>query len=119
LSSQTAAPAPLITVQGVSKTFPGVRALNDVRFELLPGEVHALMGENGAGKSTLKILSGVYTKDARTIIYNGREVNFTNPRDAQAAGIGIIHQELQLMNHRSCSSGSTPARSRRTPSAPA
>ena len=93
-------PSPIITVQRVSKTFPGVRALNDVRFELMPGEVHALMGENGAGKSTLmKILAGVYTKDAGTILYNGQEVAFTNPREAQAAGIGIIHQELQLMNH--------------------
>jgi ribose transport system ATP-binding protein len=93
-------PSPVITVEGVSKTFPGVRALDSVRFELLTGEVHALMGENGAGKSTLmKILAGVYTKDAGTIVYNGQEVNFTNPREAQAAGIGIIHQELQLMNH--------------------
>ncbi len=93
-------PSPIITVAGVSKAFPGVRALNDVRFELMPGEVHALMGENGAGKSTLmKILAGVYEKDAGTIVYNGQDVHFTNPRDAQAAGIGIIHQELQLMNH--------------------
>jgi ribose transport system ATP-binding protein len=92
--------SPIIAVQGVSKSFPGVRALNNVRFELAPGEVHALMGENGAGKSTLmKILAGVYTKDSGAILYNGAEVNFTNPRDAQAAGIGIIHQELQLMNH--------------------
>jgi ribose transport system ATP-binding protein len=93
-------PSPVITVEGVSKSFPGVRALDNVRFELLPGEVHALMGENGAGKSTLmKILAGVYTKDSGTIIYNGKEVQFDNPREAQAAGVGIIHQELQLMNH--------------------
>jgi len=90
----------LISVENVSKTFPGVRALNGVRFELMPGEVHALMGENGAGKSTLmKILAGVYAKDNGTIVYYGRPVNFTTPREAQAAGIGIIHQELQLMNH--------------------
>src|SRR6516225_7451818 len=90
----------LISVDNVSKTFPGVRALNGVRFELQPGEVHALMGENGAGKSTLmKILAGVYAKDNGTIVYDGRPVNFTTPREAQAAGIGIIHQELQLMNH--------------------
>ncbi len=93
-------PSPIISVQRVSKTFPGVHALKDVRFELIPGEVHALMGENGAGKSTLmKILAGVYTKDSGTILYGGQEVAFTNPREAQAAGIGIIHQELQLMNH--------------------
>jgi ribose transport system ATP-binding protein len=92
--------AALIEVEGVSKSFPGVRALSDVRFELMPGEVHALMGENGAGKSTLmKILAGVYTKDSGRIVYNGREVAFANPREAQAAGVGIIHQELQLMNH--------------------
>jgi len=90
----------LISVENVSKTFPGVRALNGVRFELQPGEVHALMGENGAGKSTLmKILAGVYAKDSGTILYDGRSVDFTSPREAQAAGIGIIHQELQLMNH--------------------
>jgi ribose transport system ATP-binding protein len=92
-------PSPVISIEGVSKTFPGVRALSDVRFELMPGEVHALMGENGAGKSTLmKILSGVYPRDSGTILYNGEPVAFTNPRDAQTAGIGIIHQELQLMN---------------------
>ncbi|THD43898.1 MAG: sugar ABC transporter ATP-binding protein [Bradyrhizobium sp.] len=93
-------PTPIISIDRVSKSFPGVRALNDVRFELLPGEVHALMGENGAGKSTLmKIMAGVYTRDSGTILYNGREVSFGNPREAQAAGVGIIHQELQLMNH--------------------
>jgi ribose transport system ATP-binding protein len=90
----------LISVEDVSKTFPGVRALSGVRFELMPGEVHALMGENGAGKSTLmKILAGVYVKDSGTILYDGRPVDFSSPREAQAAGIGIIHQELQLMNH--------------------
>src|ERR1700722_16548164 len=90
----------LISVENVSKSFPGVRALNGVRFELQPGEVHALMGENGAGKSTLmKILAGVYAKDSGTILYDGRSVHFASPREAQAVGIGIIHQELQLMNH--------------------
>src|SRR5271170_3168906 len=92
--------APLISIQKLSKSFPGVRALHEVQFELMAGEVHALMGENGAGKSTLmKILAGVYARDSGTILYNGQPVDFVAPRDAQAAGIGIIHQELQLMNH--------------------
>jgi ribose transport system ATP-binding protein len=91
---------PLISVSRLSKSFPGVRALHEVRFELMPGEVHALMGENGAGKSTLmKILAGVYTRDSGEIVYDGRPVEFSSPRDAQTVGVGIIHQELQLMNH--------------------
>jgi ribose transport system ATP-binding protein len=90
----------LISVKNLCKSFPGVRALHDVQFELMAGEVHALMGENGAGKSTLmKILAGVYTKDSGEILYDGRPVDFAGPRDAQAVGIGIIHQELHLMNH--------------------
>jgi len=91
---------PLISDNNLSKSFPGVRALHEVQFELAAGEVHALMGENGAGKSTLmKILAGVYTRDSGEISYDGRPVAFASPREAQAAGVGIIHQELQLMNH--------------------
>jgi ribose transport system ATP-binding protein len=91
---------PLISVSKLNKSFPGVRALHEVQFELMAGEVHALMGENGAGKSTLmKILAGVYTRDSGEMLYDGKPVDFTSPREAQAAGIGIIHQELQLMNH--------------------
>jgi ribose transport system ATP-binding protein len=91
---------PLISINNLCKSFPGVRALHDVRFELLSGEVHALMGENGAGKSTLsKILAGVYQKDSGDILYQGRPVAFAGPSEAQAVGVGIIHQELQLMNH--------------------
>jgi ribose transport system ATP-binding protein len=91
---------PLISVRDLSKSFPGVRALSGVRFELLAGEVHALIGENGAGKSTLmKILAGAYTKDSGEILYDGEPVEFAGPRDAQAKGIGIIYQELNLMNH--------------------
>ena len=89
---------PLVAMDGIEKTFPGVHALKSVRFELLPGEVHALMGENGAGKSTLmKILSGVYAKDGGTIRVDGQPVEIGSPREAQALGIGIIHQELSLM----------------------
>ncbi|CAB3757234.1 sugar ABC transporter ATP-binding protein [Paraburkholderia humisilvae] len=91
---------PLISVSKLSKSFPGVRALHEVQFELMAGEVHALMGENGAGKSTLmKILAGVYTRDSGEILHDNQPVAFTSPREAQARGIGIIHQELQLMNH--------------------
>ncbi|RYE85247.1 MAG: sugar ABC transporter ATP-binding protein [Hyphomicrobiales bacterium] len=83
---------------GISKGFPGVRALHEVRFDLQPGEVHALMGENGAGKSTLmKILSGVYARDAGEVRLDGQPVEITNPREAQKRGIAIIHQELALM----------------------
>src|ERR1700736_2547949 len=90
----------LVEAKDISKSFPGVRALASARFDLMPGEVHALMGENGAGKSTLmKILAGIYRKDSGEIHYNGAAVDFTGPREAQHAGIGIIHQELQRMNH--------------------
>ena len=89
----------LVSMQGIEKHFPGVHALKNVCFDLEPGEVHALMGENGAGKSTLmKILSGVYTKDGGSVHTFGKEVVFDDPRAAQDAGIGIIHQELSLMN---------------------
>ncbi len=91
---------PLVAMEGITKDFPGVHALADARFELRPGEVHALVGENGAGKSTLmKILAGVYAKDAGVIRYKGQEVEIPNPRAAQALGISIIHQELNLMPH--------------------
>jgi ribose transport system ATP-binding protein len=95
-----AATPPLISISNLNKTFPGVRALHEVQFELQKGEVHALMGENGAGKSTLmKILAGVYTRDSGEFLYDNHPVAFTTPREAQSAGICIIHQELQLMNH--------------------
>ena len=90
--------APLVEMLNISKGFPGVRALNDVRFDLMPGEVHALMGENGAGKSTLmKILSGVYSLDAGEVRIDGQPVDIASPREAQKHGIAIIHQELALM----------------------
>jgi ribose transport system ATP-binding protein len=91
---------PLVTIQHLNKSFPGVRALDDCQFELAGGEVHALMGENGAGKSTLvKVLAGVYSKDSGEIRINGQPVEIDSPRAAQRLGIGIIHQELNLMNH--------------------
>jgi ribose transport system ATP-binding protein len=91
---------PLVVMEGIEKTFPGVHALSQCQFELCPGEVHALVGENGAGKSTLmKVLAGVYTKDAGRILYRGSEVEIPNPRAAQHLGISMIHQELNLMPH--------------------
>jgi len=90
----------LVEMTGISKSFPGVHALDDCRFELHPGEVHALVGENGAGKSTLmKILAGIYRRDAGTIRFKGQEVDIASPRAAQDLGISIIHQELNLMGH--------------------
>ena len=90
----------ILTMKGIDKSFPGVHALDHVDFEVRRGEVHALMGENGAGKSTLmKILTGIYSKDSGTITYEGKEVEFSSPREAQDAGIVIVHQELNMVNH--------------------
>jgi ABC-type sugar transport system ATPase subunit len=87
---------------GISKSFPGVRALDDVTFACAKGEVHALCGENGAGKSTLmKILGGAYQPDAGQILLDGRAVAFSHPVAARNAGISVIHQELSLLPHRS------------------
>ena len=90
----------LIRMEGIEKTFPGVHALSQCQFELRSGEIHALVGENGAGKSTLmKVLTGVYRKDAGRILYQGKEVEITNPKAAQELGISIIYQEFNLMPH--------------------
>lgn len=90
----------IVELLGIEKSFPGVRALQNVSFDLRPGEVHALMGENGAGKSTLmKILTGVYQPDGGDIRVDGDAVTLPDPQSAQALGISIIHQELFLMNH--------------------
>src|SRR3979409_1987526 len=86
---------PILRVRGVTKSFPGVRALKGVDLTVWPGEVHALVGENGAGKSTLmKILAGAQRPDGGEIFLNGRRVEFATPHEARAAGIGIIYQEL-------------------------
>jgi len=89
--------APVLSLSGVSKTFPGVRALHDVGLTLRAGETTALVGENGAGKSTLvKILTGIYTPDGGRIAVQGQPVAFRSPRDAWSAGIVAIHQETEI-----------------------
>ncbi|QAY74384.1 sugar ABC transporter ATP-binding protein [Agromyces protaetiae] len=94
----SATTTPLLELEGVSKGFPGVQALDDVRLDLRHGEVLALVGENGAGKSTLmKLLAGIYTPDSGTFRINGRELVLDGPRNAQEQGISIIHQEFNLM----------------------
>ncbi|NBE80195.1 sugar ABC transporter ATP-binding protein [Micromonospora rubida] len=88
---------PVLTMTGISKSFPGVRALHDVHFRLFPGEVHALMGENGAGKSTLiKVLTGVYDTDGGTVTLGGTEVSFAGPMQATGAGVSTVYQEVNL-----------------------
>ncbi|MBE5802448.1 MAG: sugar ABC transporter ATP-binding protein [Clostridiales bacterium] len=89
----------VLSMRGIGKTFPGVKALSNVDFTLRKGEIHALMGENGAGKSTLiKVLTGVYTKDAGQIFIDGvdGEVVIRSPQDAQKAGISTVYQEITL-----------------------
>jgi len=95
--SHTAAPATLLRMTGIFKSFPGVRALDSVDFEVGESEIHAFIGENGAGKSTLlKILSGALAPDGGTIHFGGKDVVFASPKDAQASGIVTIYQEFSL-----------------------
>src|SRR5712692_11484631 len=93
-------PVSLISMQHVSKRFPGVIALEDVSFDIQAGELHAIVGENGAGKSTLmRILSGVITDFEGQLSLRGQPVAFPGTRDAEEAGISIIHQELNLVEN--------------------
>src|SRR6478672_7041233 len=91
---------PILEMRGITKTFPGVKALTDVNLSVMAGEIHAVVGENGAGKSTLmKVLSGVYpsgTYDGQ-IIFQGQECQFKGIQDSEHKGIVIIHQELALV----------------------
>lgn len=90
----------ILEMKGIVKSFGPVRALKGVNFDLRAGEVHALMGENGAGKSTLmKVLTGIYGANEGTIHYNQQEVAYSKPKEAMDAGIVIVHQELNMMNH--------------------
>jgi ABC-type sugar transport system ATPase subunit len=92
------AETPILEMNNITKAFPGVLALDEVDFDLYPGEVHALLGENGAGKSTLiKIISGLYQRDAGAMRVDGQEVNFTAPDESIAQGIKVVYQELDLV----------------------
>ncbi|SPF06316.1 sugar ABC transporter ATP-binding protein [Streptomyces sp. MA5143a] len=94
-------PSPLLALRGIGKSFLGVRVLDGVDLQVRPGEVHAVVGENGAGKSTLmKVVSGVHLPDEGTVEFAGAPRTFRSPREAQQAGIGIVHQELTLLPER-------------------
>jgi ribose transport system ATP-binding protein len=88
----------MLELRNISKSFPGVRALDDVSLSFRAGEIHALIGENGAGKSTaIKIMTGIYQPDAGTILFNGTPIQLHDYRDSLAKGIGIVHQELHVI----------------------
>src|SRR4051794_14117591 len=94
-----AGPTDFLSIKGISKSFAGVKALDSVSLNISLGEVVALIGENGAGKSTLvKILAGIHQPDSGSIQIQGRDVELRTPGDSAAQGIGIIHQELELVD---------------------
>jgi len=93
-------PEYVLELRGITKLFPGVKALDNVDFQLKTGEIHALMGENGAGKSTLiKVITGVHQPDAGEIILDGKKVSFKSPRDARSAGVAAIYQHVTAYPH--------------------
>jgi len=108
-------PTPLIAIRGISKRYPGVLALSDVSFDVQPGELLAIVGENGAGKSTLmKILAGVIVDFEGELLLRGQAVRFSGTREAESAGISIIHQELNLVEQLSAAANVFLGRERRT-----
>ncbi len=93
------AEAPILALQGITKVFPGVKALDDVSLELFPGKVTALVGENGAGKSTVvKVLTGIYQPDDGDVLVEGSATKFPTPQHASSAGVTAIHQETVLFD---------------------
>src|ERR1043165_7543744 len=106
---------PAVRFEDITRRFPGVQALTDVSLDIAAGACHALCGENGAGKSTLgKILAGIHKPDAGRVFIQGRETQFASPRDALAAGVGMVHQELAFCENLSVAEnlclGSLPSR---------
>ncbi len=98
MTTETSNPAPVLQMRGITKTYPGVRALENVDLEVRAGEVHALVGENGAGKSTLmKVLAGAHPKDSGTIVLSGQSVEMDSPQKAMDLGVSIIYQEFNLV----------------------
>src|SRR5256714_3294642 len=98
MSTAVAAPPVALEMRHITKSYPGVRALEDVSFELRPGEIHAMVGENGAGKSTLmKILAGALTMDSGEIHLEGQPVHVDSPQKAMDLGVSIIYQEFNLV----------------------
>ena len=90
----------ILELRGITKIFPGVKALNNVQFDLRPGEIHALMGENGAGKSTfIKVIMGVHQAEEGEMFLDGQKVQFKSTRDAQKAGIAAIYQHVTAYPH--------------------
>lgn len=91
---------PLLCMEGITKTFPGVKALQGVSLSVSQGEVHGLLGENGAGKSTLmKILAGAYRKTSGSISLGGKAVEIRDPEHARDLGVAIMYQELSILPH--------------------
>jgi len=105
----------MLRLEGISKSFPGVRALNGVSFEVRPGEIHGLLGENGAGKSTLiKIVAGAYTPDQGEIFLEDERVRWSSPREANRRGIHVVYQEFVLFPQLSVTDNIFVGRERRT-----
>src|SRR5690625_289980 len=98
---------------GIDKSFSGTQVLTNVDIEIKHGEIHALMGENGAGKSTLvKVLTGIHPRDNGVVKLEGKEVTFTNPKEAEEKGIIVIHQELNIIPHLTVEIGRASCRRR-------